>query len=221
MEALKNFFSYLLALITENWHEKLFAVFLALVIWKILTVQQLVTVVKPAAVLYKGLDNNQVITSELLRQVSVTLKVNRRDIENLADLQILVDMSLLPLGKSLVLFRNDDLLGAQPSAVQSIEPKNFEVELERAGLKSLTVRPHFIKAASDDPKAFSKVHVSPAKVLVKAPLKIIEKLDFITTAPISLRTVQDARKLNVGLQLPANAMVEDLPGNSVTVIYSP
>jgi len=192
-----KFLKTLRSLFLKNPIEKAIAIFSALVVWYFSFAPKpvLVTVVKPALVLYAGLNEEKIVVSELTNQVQITLRIKQKELASLPDLQTLVNLSKLPLGKTWVNFSPKDILGTN-AEILSIEPAQFFIDLEPIAIKKVPVQVHFEEARKKIYDFF------PKTVTLKGPKNVISSLSLIPTRRVMASNAKTPSHLSVYLDLP-------------------
>lgn len=93
--------------------------------------------------------------------------------------------------------------GIQPLSVEVLEPHLIELRIEDAARRVLPIRATLVGSLPEDRALASLPRAEPAQVAVSGPESVLDTLQSISTAPVSLENIHGDFSSKVALALPA------------------
>ncbi|HVF48987.1 MAG TPA: CdaR family protein [Pyrinomonadaceae bacterium] len=182
----------------EDWGLKLFALAITLGLWFGVTSQRAPATIRLSGQLSFLRPEDVEISKESLKQVDVTLRGNKDDLDNLSgrNLVLTVDISRYTLGERVVRLTPETVSMSLPDGVriEKIEPGSVPLRLERRIEREVQVEP---RLEGDLPEGYEVrgVQVTPRRVKVRGPESHVKALERAPTETISLEGQRESLPL--------------------------
>ena len=210
------FFLYIKKVINfflKNLLQKVSAFFIALIVWFLVGSQNPLDTTEyqlAIPISYTNIPNQLVVTNQLIENINIKVVAQKKDknVIKPSNFQAIIDLQKIKEGENVISITASSLQSNTNYKLISFTPAQLSVETDRVAEKSVSVR--VITAGLEESNRVIKdLKRTPASVLIKGPLSLIQDLEFIETQPIDIDKNQDSQDFITNLNIPKNVSLSE------------
>ena len=199
--------------LVKNLIQRISAVLIAVIIWIVVGNQNPLNNIEfqlATSVSYVNVPNNLVITNELIEQINIKIKAQRRDTNKIkaSNFQIILDLKNIKEGKNNFTIAAGDIQSSINFKLISLTPHTLIIDADRVAEKSINIRV-IVAGLHETNKVIKKLQNTPSSVLVKGPISFIKDLEYIETLPVDIDINQQEQDFVIGLNIPKNLSIPE------------
>lgn len=180
-----------LRILTENWQLKLLALALAVLLWVVVSAEQVTSQWIPVPLRIEEHDPEfELISGPPSDEVNVRFTGSGRDLMELAIRKPPLVLSIDQVSSGVQDFRLDPAMVQIPSQLQvnaqEVRAPVVRLQFRRLSSRTITVRPRVDTEIADDWALVDSLTVSPREIEVRGPADRVELVDEVRTVPLSL-----------------------------------
>ncbi|MFN3660735.1 MAG: CdaR family protein, partial [Brevinematales bacterium] len=103
-----------------------------------------------------------------------------------------------------------------PSMAVNIEKTTTTLFIDTIEVASLPIKPTIVEFPEKD-YTITSLELRPSLAIIKGPSTLLSNLQYIETAPLSLKKVSTPLSTNVPLMVPEGIIILDNPSNQITI----
>ncbi|GAB4489907.1 MAG: CdaR family protein [Thermodesulfovibrionales bacterium] len=189
-------------LLLQNIGLKLTAVFLAGVLWFVVTSRGQTEISFDAPLEFRNIPQKLGIVSSSAKTVNITVRGHDRLMKGLrrADVRVSIDLSRAKKGESSHLITPGEISVPHPLVVSGITPSSVKVRLDEMLARTVRVQP-VLNSGADGASSVLSVAAEPATVTVRGFRSEIRKLVTLKTEPIDINGMADEGTFETGFDL--------------------
>ncbi len=188
-----------------NLGKKTIAIVIAIALWIVANLEFDIERNIEVPINFVNLDKSLIVVNDVPKNVSLRARGPRSELSNFADsnLNLTFDLAAVQNGSSKIDVQTEKLTIPEEVQIVTISPGEFEVEVDKIVSKSVVVNP-IIGEPDRGFEISGSPLVTPSKVVVLGPERLLSKLDSINTSRISLNGETSKFTIQVPLQLPSS-----------------
>lgn len=202
--------------VMENWPYKLMALFLGLLLWVNVSVEERVEQEVPVRMEWEVRDTSVVLV-DAPDQVGALVQGRGGDVIDMGtsgpSIRYVVDSATA--GTRTVRLRPDMVSKPQSANVQviSVRPSEIRLRFEQRTARRVPVRPNLEAEAAENFAVVAGPVVEPDSVVIRGPRSEVDSVGIVTTESRSLAGLRRTRRVDLRVQLPEGvAHVDVSPG---------
>lgn len=187
----------------RNTGKKILAVVIAVALWMVANLQHDIETNVNLDVDYSNLPVGMVVTNNPPERISIRMRGPRNQLSSLSkeNRVFTVDLTNVREGMSMFEITTDQIPTPREVQVTGISPAEIKVEIDRLATKNVAVVPT-IGPPGAGYEIVGEPEVTPGKVKIEGPEKLITKVNSINTDPISVDKEKSKFTIEVPLRQP-------------------
>ncbi len=195
---------FLTKLMTVNFQEKFFALFITIIIW-ILVVSKSQETRSLTVRLANNIGNDKVLISEPVTTLHIQAKGSKFDFARLSDemMTLKIDLSHKEPGRSIMYFDSSKFAFSKFIEITQIYPNEVVYTTAKTISKIVTIEP-YLDGQPAKGYRIKNIDVSPKNVLIVGPDEILNEIETVATDKIILNGLKEtlAQRTGVSLRSP-------------------
>jgi YbbR domain-containing protein len=189
--------------ITNNWHLKIVALVLAVMLWMAVANQASSEIGLEVPLEYRNIPRQLEITGDMTNTVEVRLRGSSSLIKDITakDVSTTIDLGKMTRGEKIVPLSPQNVQAPFGAEVIRVNPSSVRFSLERTITKTIPVMPT-ITGQLPDGYEIGKVEVRPPEVEIEGPESRVNTLSSIATVAIRLDRRQSRVEQTADLDVP-------------------
>ena len=196
--------------ITYNWHIKLISVALAFILWIYVENLKEIEHSYPVPVEIRNIPEGHLVSNELPILVTVILKGNERNLQQIEDnnIRAFVDIKNSTDSERRGVVKIDKNSIPSRVSIKEVSPRVVDIRIEKIREKTVKVVPVIIEEPPEG-YLFQDVEIEPDQVRIKGPESQVAEIDSIYTMDINIGDLTETIVKEVGVHIGDKLMLVD------------